>query len=254
MPGAAPLVAIPTYHLPAGRVVDWARGGYAVPEGYVASLDRAGVRPVLLPPTSGAPENQLAPFSGLLLAGGGDLDPDRYGGGPHPAVYGVDHARDHLELGLVRAALAAGLPIFAICRGMQVLNVALGGTLHQHLPDLLGMDLHGHPTGQASVQHDVKVATGTRLASACGAEVLRCTSHHHQGLDRLAEELVAVAWSGDGLVEAVEPAGQPDRWVVGVQWHPEMTSADDPAQQAIFDGFARFIANHRDGSAGHLRE
>lgn len=253
MPGAAALVAIPTYHLPAGRVVDWARGGYAVPEGYVASLNRAGVRPVLLPPTSGVgPEDLLAPFAGLLLAGGGDIDPARYGGGPpHPAVYGIDPVRDEMELGLVRAALAIGLPTFAICRGMQVLNVALGGTLHQHLPALSGMDLHGHPTAQTSVLHDVKVGSGTRLAVACGTEVLRCTSHHHQGVDHLAEGLVAVAWSGDGLVEAVEPAGQPEPWVVGVQWHPEMTSADDPAQQAVFDDFARFILMSGNGGTAY---
>ncbi|HEX2700442.1 MAG TPA: gamma-glutamyl-gamma-aminobutyrate hydrolase family protein [Acidimicrobiales bacterium] len=243
MPGSAtPLVAVPTYHLPAGRVVDWARGGYAVPEGYVASLDRAGVRALLLPPapTLGPPE-LLAPFDGLLLAGGGDVDPVRYGGGPpHPTVYGIDAVRDELEIGLVRAALSAGLPLFAICRGMQVLNVALGGNLHQHLPDLSGMDLHGHPTGQSSVLHDVKVSPGSRLAAACGQEVLRCTSHHHQGVDRMADGVVAVAWSGDGLVEAVE-LDDPAAWVVGVQWHPEMTSADDPSQQAIFDGFASVV-------------
>jgi len=253
LPGAAALIAIPTYHLPAGRVVDWSRGGYAVPEGYVASLDRAGVGSVLLPPSSGvAPVDLLAPFSGLLLAGGGDVDPARYGGGPpHPAVYGVDPVRDELELGLVWAALATGLPTFAICRGMQVLNVALGGTLHQHLPALSGMDLHGHPTGQTSVLHDVKVAAGTRLAAACGTETLRCTSHHHQGVDRLAEGLAAVAWSGDGLVEAVEPVGPTDRWVVGVQWHPEMTSAEDPAQQAMFDEFAGFVGRHRKNRIAH---
>ncbi|MGI8685455.1 MAG: gamma-glutamyl-gamma-aminobutyrate hydrolase family protein [Acidimicrobiales bacterium] len=244
MPGPAkPLIAIPTYHLPAGRVVDWARGGYAVPEGYVSSVDRAGLRPVLLPPASGIGADELlAPFDGLLLAGGGDVDPARYGGGePHPAVYGVDPVRDEAELGLALAALEAGIPLFAICRGMQVLNVALGGTLHQHLPDLSGLDLHGHPTGQSSVLHDVKVPDGSRLAAACGRAVLRCTSHHHQGVDRLADGLVAVAWSGDGLVEAVELADPGRPWVVGVQWHPEMTSADDPGQQAIFDGFARVV-------------
>ncbi len=244
MPGAArPLVAVPTYHLPAGRVVDWARGGYAVPEGYVASLDRAGVRAVLLPPASvAAPAELLAPFDGLLLAGGGDVDPARYGAtGQHPAVYGLDAVRDEQELTLARAALDTGVPLLAICRGMQVLNVALGGSLHQHLPDLSGIDLHGHPTGLSSVLHDVKVSEGSRLAAACGQEVLRCTSHHHQGVDRLAEGLVAVAWSGDGLVEAVELDDPAGRWVVGVQWHPEMTSADDPVQQAIFDGFAGVV-------------
>lgn len=239
-----PLVAVPTYHLAAGRVLDWARGGFAVPEGYVASLRRAGARPVLLPPDLESPaEDVLAPFDALVLAGGGDVDPARYGGGdPHPAVYGIDPVRDEAELRLVRAAVAAGLPTLAICRGLQVLNVALGGTLHQHLPDLQGMDLHGHPTRQSSVLHDVKVAAGSRLAGACGLEVLRCTSHHHQGVDRLGEGLAAVAWSGDGLVEGIELVGE-SGWVVGVQWHPEMTSAEDPTQQAVFEGLVGYLGN-----------
>ena len=245
MGASSPLVAIPTYHLPAGRVLDWARGGYAVPEGYVASIQRAGGRVVLLPPHLDTPvEDLLAPFDGLLLAGGGDVEPARYGATTaHPAVYGVDPVRDEAELRLVRAAVAAGVPTLAICRGMQVLNVALGGSLHQHLPDLQGMDLHGHPTRQSSVLHDVKVAAGSRLAAACGMEVLRCTSHHHQAVDQLGDGLAAVAWSGDGLVEAVELAAEGDGWVVGVQWHPEMTSAEDPTQQAVFDGFATFVGD-----------
>ena len=242
---SAPLVAIPTYHLHAGRVIDWARGGYAVPEAYVAALQRAGVRPVLLPPSPGAdPAEVLAPFDGLLLAGGGDVDPDRYGAAStHPAVYGIDAERDQSELSLVPAAAAMDLPVFAICRGMQVLNVALGGTLHQHLPDLSGLDLHGHPAEDASVLHDVTVAGGSRLAGACDREALRCTSHHHQGVDRLADGLRAVAWSADGLIEGVEPDG--DRWVLGVQWHPEMTAGEDPSQQALFDEFARFVGHHQ---------
>lgn len=239
--GASPLVAIPTYHLAAGRVLDWARGGYAVPEGYVSGLRRAGARPVLLPPTAAeGPDDALEPFDGLLLAGGGDVEPSRYGAGdPHPSVYGIDRERDEAELVLVRAAVSRGMPTFAICRGMQVLNVALGGTLHQHLPDLQGTDAHGHPTRDSSVLHDVKVAAGTRLALACGQEVLRCTSHHHQGVDRLGEGLTAVAWSGDGLVEGVELNGP--AWVVGVQWHPEMTAGEDPNQQALFGEFARIL-------------
>lgn len=241
MGASTPLVAVAAYHLAAGRVADWARGGYAVPEGYVAALRRAGARPLLLPPAPDvAAEDLLAPFDGLLLAGGGDVEPLRYGATrAHPAVYGVDRVRDEAELALVRAALAAQVPLLAVCRGMQVLNVALGGTLHQHLPDLQGMDLHGHPTRQSSVLHDVKVEPGTRLARACGEEVPRCTSHHHQGVDRLGEGLVAVGWSSDGLVEAVEVPGR--AWAVGVQWHPEITAAEDPVQQALFDEFARLV-------------
>lgn len=241
MGSSTPLVAVAAYHLAAGRVVDWARGGYAVPEGYVTCLRRAGARPLLLPPAPDVQaEDLLAPFSGLLLAGGGDVEPARYGATEvHHSVYGVDHVRDEAELALVRAALGMGLPLLAICRGMQVLNVSFGGTLHQHLPDLQGMDLHGHPTRQSSVLHDVKVGPDTRVARACGREVLRCTSHHHQGVDRLGKGLVPVAWSGDGLVEAVEVAGT--SWAVAVQWHPEMTAAEDSIQQALFDEFARFV-------------
>lgn len=247
----APLVAIPAYHLHAGRVIDWARGGYAVPEAYVAALQRAGLRAVLLPPAPGDdPAEVLAPFDGLLLAGGGDVAPERYGAeSTHPAVYGVDPERDDAELSLVPAAAALDLPIFAICRGMQVLNVAMGGTLHQHLPDLSGIDLHGHPADDASVLHDVRLASGSRLAGACGRERLRCTSHHHQGVDRLAGGLRAVGWSGDGLTEGVEGTG--DRWVVGVQWHPERTAAEDPSQQSLFDEFARFVGHHQKERAPH---
>jgi len=201
--------------------------------------------PVLLPPVGArAVEEALVAFDGLLLAGGGDIEPARYGARPHPEIYGTDPARDEAELTLVRAALGLGLPVLAVCRGLQVLNVALGGTLHQHLPELEGMDFHGHPRADASALHDVKVAAGTRLAEACSSEVLRCTSHHHQGIDRLGEGLAVVALSGDGLIEAVEPADPDAPWLVAVQWHPEMTAADDPLQQALFDGFVAEVAAH----------
>ena len=236
----APLVVIPAPHLASGRVLGWSGGGYALPERYVAALERAGARTVLLPLSSAhPPEEALGPYSGLLLAGGGDLEPARYGAAPHPGTYGVHVQRDEAELALVAAAIEMGLPVMAICRGLQVLNVALGGTLHQHLPDLAGMHLHGrpgHPGPGESVMHDVKVAAGTRLADACGCETLRCTSHHHQGIDRLGQGLVATAWSDDGLVEGVE-ADADGAWVVGVQWHPETTAAEDRCQQSLFDGF-----------------
>jgi putative glutamine amidotransferase len=234
----APLVVIPAPHLASGRVLGWSAGGYALPDRYVAALHRAGARSVLLPPTSASPpEEALAPFSGLLLAGGGDIDPACYGGRHHPEVYGTHAERDEAELALAAAALERGLPVLAICRGLQVLNVAAGGTLHPHLPDVDGMQLHGHPVTGESIYHDVNVAPGTRLAEASRCDVLCCTSHHHQGIDRLGDGLVATAWSDDGLVEGIEAEGG-EAWVVGVQWHPEMTAADDPCQQALFDGFA----------------
>lgn len=230
-------MVIPTPHLASGRVLGWSGGGYALPDRYVAALRRAGARSVLLPPTSAIPpEEALAPFSGLLLAGGGDLEPARYGAGPHPQVYGAHGERDEAELALVATALRKRMPTLAICRGLQVLNVASGGTLHQHLPDIEGMHVHGHPVTGESVFHDVKVASGSRLAEASGSETLTCTSHHHQGVDRLGTGLVPTAWSEDGLVEGIEPESE-DAWVVGVQWHPEMTAADDPDQQSLFDGF-----------------
>ncbi|MDP9070076.1 MAG: gamma-glutamyl-gamma-aminobutyrate hydrolase family protein [Actinomycetota bacterium] len=254
MKPTCPLVAIPTYHLPAGRVLGWMRGGYAVPDGYVAAVERAGALPVLLPPADGPPaEEVLLAFDALLLAGGGDVEPARYGAQPHPQVYGVDSVRDEAELALVRAAMELGLPTLVICRGLQVLNVALGGSLYQHLPELEGMDLHGHPRETASVVHDVKVAPGTRLADACASEVLRCTSHHHQGIDRLGDGLGVVAMSGDGLIEGVEPADADAPWLVGVQWHPELTAAEDPFQQALFDGLVAQARARCGTRTGQLR-
>lgn len=243
-----PRVAVPTYHLPAGWLRDWARGGYAVPDAYVAALVRAGAQPLLVPATGPVPAAEvLAPFDALLLAGGGDIDPGRYGATAHPSVYGVDPERDRVELALAEAALAAGLPTLAVCRGFQVVNVLRGGTLHQHLPELPGLDGHGLPTKGTSVVHDVTVGAGTRLARACGPGPLRVVSHHHQGIDRAGRGLVAVGWSPDGLLEAVESPPDDPGWLVAVQWHPEMSAADDPAQQQLFDALVAAAA----GPAGH---
>lgn len=235
-----PLVAVPASYLESGRVGRWSAGAYAVGERYLRALRRAGARPVMLAGGDEAPpEEVLAPFAGLVLTGGGDLDPVHYALERDDRVYGVDPERDAFELDLVGAALAAGLPTLAICRGAQVLNVARGGTLHQHLPGDLGQGAHGDPTSGVLVTHPVEVAPGSRLAEAVGSHRLgACTSVHHQGIEELGKGLVAVGWSDDGLVEAMEPEGD-DCWLVAVQWHPEVTAVHDAAQQALFDAFAR---------------
>jgi putative glutamine amidotransferase len=238
-----PLVAVSSYLLQPGRVTGWREGASAVPAEYLNGLRNAGVRPVILTTPDPEPATALAPFDGLLLIGGGDVDPACYGAARHPAVYGVDAERDQLELAAAKAAVEMGVPLLAICRGLQVLSVALGGTLHQHLADLLGMGHHGRADSDGRpVIHDVAIEPSSRLAEIAGeAGVLTgCTSIHHQAVDRLGAGLVVTGRSPDGVIEAVEtPPGQ--GWVVGVQWHPERTAAADPRQQAIFDAFAAVL-------------
>jgi putative glutamine amidotransferase len=239
-----PLIAVPAYHLGPGRVSGWEQGGPAVPNRYVKALRRAGLRPLLLTAPDPAPAPEiLEPFDALLLIGGGDIEARRYGEPNHPAMYGLEPERDELELELTREALRAEMPVLAICRGFQLLNVALGGTLHQHLADLPGVIEHGAPQQGGSAFHDVRVAAGSRLAKAVGGEdvITDCASHHHQGVDRLGDDVEPVGWSSDGLVEAIETGGP--GWVLGVQWHPEMTSEEDPVQQGLFEAFADVVRN-----------
>jgi putative glutamine amidotransferase len=170
-----------------------------------------------------------------VLIGGGDVDPVRFGQSQHPAGYGIEPDRDRLEIDLLLEADRTRVPILAICRGLQVVNVAFGGTLHQHLPDVPGMDEHRAPEGRNGLMHEVKVAESSRLHEACRRTTVEATSWHHQGIDRLGEGLVPVAWTGDGLVEAIE---RPEGWMIAVQWHPDETADTDTAQQALFDAFA----------------
>jgi putative glutamine amidotransferase len=240
-----PLIAVVTYHLEPGRVSRWTQGGYAVPDLYVEAVRRAGGRPVLLTePDAADPREILAPFHGMLLLGGGDIEPRRYGAEPSD-VYGLEPDRDELELALVQAADVTRLPTLAVCRGFQVLNVAFGGTLHQHLPDLTGLIPHGTPGGGEPVMHDVRVAPASRLRRLSREATLSCSSHHHQGVDRPGRGLVATAWTGDDLVEALE---REHGWMVGVQWHPEETAGSDPTQQALFDELTREARERSDGA------
>lgn len=238
------LVGVATYHLEPGRVTRWDTGAYGIPDSYVEALRRAGSRVVLLPGRVGDATDLLHRVDGLLLAGGGDVGPSRYGADPHPALYGVDQERDEFEIDLVLAADREQIPTFAICRGAQVVNVAFGGTLNQHLPDHDQVGAHGTPKAGGGLLHDVKVSESSRLFSASGASVMSCSSSHHQGIDRLGEGLIPVAWTGDGLTEAVE---RPHGWLLGVQWHPEATADSDPAQQALFDALVEQAARQMAG-------
>jgi putative glutamine amidotransferase len=229
---SAPWIGVVAYHLAPGRVSHWLVGGYGVPESYVDCLRRAGARSVLLLPGEDAtPDELLSRVDALVLVGGGDVEPHRYRASTDDTIYGVEPDRDELELALLHRADELAVPTLAICRGMQVMNVAFGGTLIPHLPARPDLLEHGTPSGEDSLTHDVKVASGSRLAGAAEAEVLRCSTHHHQGVDDLGD-VVATGWSEDGLVEAIE---RPNGWIVGVQWHPEDTAADDTEQQRLFD-------------------
>ena len=189
-----------------------------MPAAYVHAIDHAGGRPLLVPLVTEGVEETLEAVDGLVFPGGADLDPDLYDQEPHEETFGVDSERDRAELALLEEALVRDMPVLAVCRGSQVLNVARGGDLEQHLPDIVGDEKHKHMPGTFS-DHDVTVEAGTRLAALVG-EKAPVKSHHHQGLGRIGDGLRVAARAEDGTIEAIE---DPDRrFTVGVLWHPEV--------------------------------
>jgi putative glutamine amidotransferase len=211
-----PIVGITTY-LTSATFESWTEDSALVPADYVRAVERAGGRPMLVPPSEDGIEETMDVLDALIFSGGSDLDPATYGQDPHPATKGVVADRDRAELALLDAALARDMPVLAVCRGSQVLNVALGGDLVQHLPDVVGHDDHKHTPGEYS-DHAVELEPDTQLAALLGDHA-PVKSHHHQGFGRLGSGLREAARADDGTVEALEDPSR--RFALGVLWHPE---------------------------------
>ncbi|MGH3435077.1 MAG: gamma-glutamyl-gamma-aminobutyrate hydrolase family protein [Sciscionella sp.] len=219
--GSRPLIGITTY-LRRARFGVWDTEASLLHRSYSDAVVCAGGVPVLLPATGDGYPELAATLDGLILAGGADIDPARYQQRPHPSTGDPASERDEFEFALLHAALALRLPVFGVCRGMEVLNVALGGSLTQHLPDLTGHGDHQPAPGVFGTT-TVRTQPGSLAESILGHETkVRC--YHHQAVGELAGELVATGWAADGTVEAVERAGRP--FVIGVQWHPEEDTSD----------------------------
>ena len=203
---------------------------------YVRALESAGLVPLAVPTMLAADRAgaALAAVRGLVLTGGEDVAPDRYGAAPHPRLGAVDPVRDAAEVALITAARARRLPILAICRGIQILNVALGGTLYQ---DLGSERPSSVPHSDETLRHAVRVEAGSLLERTLGTRLATVNSRHHQAIRDLAPGLKAVAWADDGVIEGVEPANTNEAWIVAVQWHPE-----DLTERALFEGFAQAVA------------
>ena len=243
-----PLIGVTTSEIRRAEVIA------SVPEGeppqhemalgmpYVRALERSGAVPVVLPPVA----SELIPalirgLDAVCLSGGPDIDPVAYGAAPHADLGPVEIDLDVFELGVARCADEAGLPILGICRGLQSLNVARGGTLHQHLPDVVGDTVtHRQSAPGWMTTHDVRVEAGSRLAAALGAEELAVNSFHHQAVERLGAGLRAVAWSADGAIEGVEG----DR-VLAVQWHAETLDTVSEPNARLFRAFVEACRSER---------
>ena len=225
-----PLVGITCYHREGDE-----RPRYAVPASYVDAVRAGGGRPVRLPPGDPDPAALLDGVDGIVLCGGGDIDPARFGGAAaHDAIYSTCAERDDFELALVRECLDRATPTLAICRGLQVLNVACGGDLHVHLPDVVGESVAHRVSRERHTRHPVRLDPSSRLAALLGAEPVTVASWHHQAIDRLGDGLRAVAWADDGTVEAVEVERAPG--MLAIQWHPELQFREpDRRQLRLFE-------------------
>jgi putative glutamine amidotransferase len=214
-----------------------------LPCGYVDGVRAAGAIPVVLPPGERNAKRLLDLIDGLILAGGGDIAPQAYGGEPHETIYMISEERDEFEFTLARGVLERpDVPLLCICRGMQVLNVVCGGTLHSHVPDRYGERVQHRLPPRLTSRHPVRIESGSSLARILGATDVDACSWHHQAIDRLGGTLRAVAWAEDGVIEAVEHTAH--SWCLGVQWHPEM-QLDEPAQRRLFAALVAAVGGRK---------
>ncbi len=234
-----PIIALTSY----GRYekdlsTPWYKEHFSLPALYIDAVRRAGGIPLLIPPGEKNLEAILAKVDAVIVTGGADIHPSTYGGNPkHPQLTTFDTERDTLELALVHHLLEAqNIPSLYICRGMQILNIALGGSLHEHVADTIPEDIHRGDDGVWRV-HEVSITPKTRAASVMGVTEVSTYSGHHQAIKELASDLQVTATAPDGIIEAVEHKSHP--WMLGVQWHPEITAADDPTQQRLFGALVR---------------
>ena len=210
-----------------------------LPIQYAKSIYRAGGMPYLIPPL---PAQFPLPFDGVLLAGGGDIHPDEYGGQLHESLYGIDKERDEAEIAIIQYLLKNDVPTLGICRGTQLLNVAMGGSMIQHLnPEKPGATLHRNADGGDSV-HQVEINQGSLLADALGCTECAIVSKHHQAIKEAAPLFEVVAFAPDGVIEAIE--SREHKYLLGVQWHPELSAKHDPIQQKLFDHFVAAVARN----------
>jgi putative glutamine amidotransferase len=234
-----PLIGITTY-LTRASFGSWEEDSALVPADYVRAVDRAGGRSLLVPPSEEGVAETLDALDGVIFSGGSDLDPATYGQDAHPETYGIVAERDQAELALLQAALERDMPVLAVCRGSQVLNVALGGDLVQHLPEVVGDEKHKHTPGEYA-DHDVTVDPETRLGALLGDHA-PVKSHHHQGFGKLGSGLREAARAEDGTVEALEDPAR--RFALGVLWHPE-AGEDMRLFEALVDEARAYRASTR---------
>jgi putative glutamine amidotransferase len=225
-----PLIGITTYHRDE-------RGYIQLPAQYADSVRRAGGIPLLIQPGEPRMDELMGLLDGLILSGGGDVDPRLYTQAQHEQVYWVNPERDQFEIELVKRALDEAMPTFCICRGLQILNVALGGTLIPHIPDAIQQAIEHRQPPRDPILHPVQIKPHSHLGNLLGLAEVTTASWHHQSIDQVAAGLDVVGQAPDGVIEAVEIPG--NERLIAVQWHPELTAHQDASQQCLFDELIR---------------